>query len=223
MTAVTHSMASTATRSARQNQAIVHTLETLLGMNGAALEALQPLLTDLAGIGDVGLSGAALRRLAMRVFCVQRYGQHRRSKDSAGRLNVTRLAARVSREATGIDPAWQCSSRALQSWIRAWNRPAADGIASGWRGLIHPHLEEKRKHFGHSGRKPSRSPEAIAFFDGHAVDRSVQNLAALHRRTLAEARRYGWDWPASCSATRAWIARREFQKGGRKRRWPKPV
>jgi len=126
MTAEAHSMASTITRSARQNQAIVHTLETLLGMNGAALEALQPLLADLVGIGDECLSGAALRRLAMRAFCVQRYRQLRRSKDSVGRLNAARLAARVSREATGIDPAWRCSWRTLQSWIRAWNRPAVD-------------------------------------------------------------------------------------------------
>ncbi len=106
MTAEAHSITSTTTRSARQNQAIVHTLETLLGMKGAALEALQPLLADLVGIGNVGLSGAAMQRLAMRVFCVQRYRQHRRSEDSVGRLNATRLATHISREARKIDPAW---------------------------------------------------------------------------------------------------------------------
>jgi len=196
-------------RRARSDRTIRRAFELLLRMRPDVLEGVCPLLTDLANVGDEPLREPTLRRVALRMFCVQRYRQVRRSLEHR-HLSARRIAELVSREAARIDPAWRCSRRSLQSWLRAWNAVDGDGLAAGWRGLIRPSWTEQRSRDGRSWLAPGhRSPEAIAYFKRCYVDGRGQTVAACHRLTLREARRRGWTWPASCAATRVWL------KGGR--------
>lgn len=170
---------STPSRPAEQSRALVQTIEALLGLKPAALDAVQPLLADLAGIGEEGLSRAGLRRLATRMYCVQRYRVLRRTPEH-DRQSSRVLLDLVSQEATALAPGKRCSRRSIQLWIRAWNAPGPDGVALGWRGLIHPCMGEQRRRFGRSGRKPSRSPEAR----NSALDRAFDGGSKGVRRRV---------------------------------------
>ena len=198
---------------ANRGTTIVQTLEWLLGLRPEALALVQPLLTDLADVGR--LPTKTQRRLVFRVFCVQRYRALRRSADHR-RSSQCQVIALVNQDARGIVAAWRCSRRSLQAWIAAWNAIGADGVALGWRGLIAPGKTERRVRYGRSGRRPSQSRQAVAFFDRAYCEGAGGTVAACHRLTLAEAGRQGWDWPSTSAATRYWLAHRTTDKGGRK-------
>jgi hypothetical protein len=204
---------------ARRNQALVRAIELIFGMQPGLLEAVTPLIADLAELSNVTLTAASLRRLPVRMFCVLRYQQLRRTPKYRHR-SLARLVRIINGDAVRVDSSWKCSVRALQTWVRAWNATCDDGVAAGWRGLVRPYRVErrirrgKRPRFGHSGRKVERSPEAIRFFRDRYVDSRGQTVAACHRATLEEARRQGWRWPETPESTRTWL-----KKSRREPRW----
>jgi hypothetical protein len=211
-----------AKQAARRNETVVRAIELLFTMQPGLLEAVTLLIADLAELSDATLTAGSLRRLPVRMFCVLRYQQLRRTPQYRDH-NLARLVRVINRDAAQVDPCWKCSVRSLQTWVRTWNATCDDGVAAGWRGLIRPYRLErrirrgKRPRFGHSGRKVERSPEAIRFFRDRYVDRRGQTVAACHRATLQEARRRGWRWPETAQSTRVWL--RNLRR--RQRRWPR--
>lgn len=211
----------TKTPVARRDQTLVRVIELLFGMQPELLEAVTPLIADLAELSNTTLGARSLPRLAVRLFCVLRYQQLRRTPKHRDR-NLSRLVRLINRDALQVDPRWKCSVRSLQTWVRTWNATCDDGMAAGWRGLIRPYRLERRirsgerPKFDHPPRKAARSPAAIRYFNRCYVDSRGQNVAACHRLTLEEARRRGWRWPKTPESTRTWL--RNLRR--RKRRRP---
>ena len=187
-----------------------HTIRSALGllmrMRDDVLRGLLPMLAELSALDEGTLREPTLRRLALRMFCVQRYRQLRRAPEH--RHDPDRVLAKlIGSEAVKIDPAWRCSLRSLQVWIKAWNAVGDGGVAAGWRGLIRPSWGDPPSRSGSGGSNPGRrSPEAIAYFNRHYLGGRGKSIATCHRMTLNTARRRGWNWPETCGATRSWAS-----------------
>jgi len=125
-----------------------------------------------------------------------------------GRCDATEveLAERIVADAKRTEgDDFPISVRALQLWRRAYNAKGDDGSIRGVEALIDRRGAEPCGIVGEVGR----SEEAKDYFYGQYRTENKLSLAASHRMTLAEAKRRGWDWPATIAATHKWIDRHD--------------
>lgn len=109
-------------------------------------------------------------------------------------------AKRVVAEARRLEPDLKISERSLRRWNRQYSRLGTDGAIAGVAGLVD-------RYGATDDTAPTRSPEAVEFFNDLYRTENKVSVAACHEVTVYEARRRGWRWPASYRATAAWLER----------------
>ncbi len=98
------------------------------------------------------------------------------------------------------------SFRTLQLWHRAYNTIGSDGRIRAVEGLIDGRAIPIRTGVEETGDQAGRSREASEYFRKLYHTESRHPIVVAHECTVEEARRNGWAWPASVSATRKWLA-----------------
>ena len=124
-----------------------------------------------------------------------------RSAGSVGRARQS--AAAIVEEAKRVDgPKFKVSFRSLQAWQCASAAGGLEALIPRYNG---PRPDPSRDREGAVNPQSPRSSAAIDFF--HALYRTQNHLsiAHCHEATVREAKREGWSWPASYSATAQWL------------------
>ncbi|MGB2985133.1 MAG: DNA-binding domain-containing protein [Phycisphaerae bacterium] len=120
----------------------------------------------------------------------------------AARVTEATLTERIVAQARHVEGrGFAISLRALQTWKRSYNALGADGQIQGVEGLI----DHRGEHPAGGGAHDSRSVAAIEYFYSLYHVQRGPTIKTCHTLTLAKARKEGWTWPASYSATRKWL------------------
>ncbi len=182
---------------ATREGAIVEALALLMRLRPDVATSAPGLLADLeAAMAIDGLRERTLHRFAGRLFCVLRYRQLRRSRDTRHMSN-RQVVKLVDRDARAADSRWRCAWRSFQEWAAAWNHVEGDGLAAGPMGLLWP-TRRGVTACGMPGRPPSIfSPEAVESFRRMYIGPVGPSVAKCHRRMRALAEQRGWSWPKS--------------------------
>ncbi|HUX00687.1 MAG TPA: DDE-type integrase/transposase/recombinase, partial [Phycisphaerae bacterium] len=127
------------------------------------------------------------------------------------------LAAQVVIEAKRLEgDDCSISVRALQLWHKAYNQLGLDGSIRGLEALVPKYSRAHQSRDGDQSRDPNqsrdregavpgRSSEAIDYFYSIYHSQAKHSAKTCHEATVLEARRQGWSWPESYSATLAWL------------------
>ncbi|MEK6674652.1 MAG: transposase family protein [Planctomycetota bacterium] len=120
-------------------------------------------------------------------------------RGSPGETEIA-IAERVVRQARMVDPDFPFTVRTLQRWRRSCASIGPDGRRMGIEGLI------DRRELGNPifAESTTRSPEAIALFNDLYRTNGRPTMKSCHDVALYDARKQGWQWPATYSATRQW-------------------
>lgn len=92
------------------------------------------------------------------------------------------------------------SPRSLQLWWAAYNELDETGTIAGIEALV--------PRYAGPGR-PTRSPDAIAYYYSLYHTQGGQTVRTCHEATCEMADREGWDWPRSYAATVRWLERHD--------------
>ena len=135
-------------------------------------------------------------------------------KEWRSRLAAPRLAGRTAADAAAeivtqakaVEGEDFCISfRSLQAWWSAYNEIGDDGQIRGVEALV--------DHYGCGtaapGGESSRSAAAIEFFYKAFRVLARPGIRYCHNLVLHHAKREGWLWPRSYSATRAWLVKED--------------
>lgn len=184
------------------------------GGHGRATWYLHPLADPALRPGTEAAQAAGLDLSGFAAHHVQRGQQRRRWLrrwhdlcDAEPRARKRDLAARVVAEvkatatatatATADQPPPRISVRSLAAWDTAYRRRGLTGLIDQYGGTTH--------RVGTADGGGARGPMATAYFYAHYHTNQRRKVRRCHEVTLAEARRCGWAWPASYSATLAWL------------------
>jgi len=136
---------------------------------------------------------------------------------SRGGGSARDLAAQVVTEAKRLEgDDCSISVRALQLWHKAYNQLGPDGMIRGIEALVPKYSRAHQSRDGDQSRDPNqsrdregavpgRSSEAIDYFYSIYHSQAKHSAKTCHEATVLEARRQGWSWPESYSATLAWL------------------
>ncbi len=127
-------------------------------------------------------------------------GEYRRSgrrRRDAERIIVE--AKRIEGEDFAISP------RSLQLWLKAYNSVDQAGDIVGVKALIDGRAIATSAADPQCRATATRSPEAVAFFYVLYHTQAGHDIQKCHDATLEEARRCGWSWPETSSATAQWL------------------
>ncbi len=108
------------------------------------------------------------------------------------------LAGRIVAEAKRAEPGLRISVRSLYAWWKRYQRLGDDGTVIGVEGLV--------DRYGSGGRGEStRSPEAVELFFELYHTTNRLKVTTCHDAVCREAKRNGWRWPTSYTATTSWL------------------
>lgn len=108
------------------------------------------------------------------------------------------LADRIVEEARRVETGFKISLRSLDRWWKEYRRLGDDGQVCGVSGLVDRYGRE---------REVTRAPAAVEWlYDLYRTENKL-SVRTCHEVTLRESKRQGWAWPASYTATVAWLKR----------------
>jgi len=153
-----------------------------------------------------GYAEPAVQLAHKRADWLRRWEQAMRGGYSPGRTALA-CAANIVREAREVEGEdFQISVRTLQRWKRDFYTVGADGQIRGIAALVDGRAQARRAGEGDEAvALAGRTPEAVDYFYSLYHIQSRPSVAYCHDLTVREARRQGWRWSSSISATRKWL------------------
>jgi transposase InsO family protein len=131
---------------------------------------------------------------------VCRYMDERRRYGETELQCAERILAEAYRE-DGLPAA----PRTLQLWTKRYHTLGPDGQILGVEGLIDKRSNDQASREAEGQATGTRSQEAIEYFYGLYRTEQALPVRTCHEMTLGEAKRQGWAWPETYSATTKWL------------------